>query len=125
MRLETSQIKTHQGTRLVSAKGAADRLGLSVWTVYAWARAGRIPTVRLGARRLFVQEDLDRLIATNRTPERLAHQAAGIGATRPPDGLQRQHPRRHARRVGAARLCGRPKVDGLDRRGSKKDRPKH
>ena len=52
--------------RLVSAREVALRLGLSVWTVYAWARAGRISSVRLGARRLFAVEDLDRLIADSR-----------------------------------------------------------
>jgi excisionase family DNA binding protein len=47
---------------LVSAREAAFRLGLSVWTVYAWARAGRLASVRLGRRRLFAEADLHALI---------------------------------------------------------------
>ena len=83
MRQETSEIKAHQGTRLVGAKAAADRLGLSVWTVYAWARTGRVPSVRLGARRLFAPEDLEQLITANRTSA--SNSALPDGQGKPPD----------------------------------------
>ncbi len=68
MRSETRETKDFHGRRLVGAKEAAERLGLSVWTIYAWARAGRIPSIQLGARRLFVPEDVEQLILENRTP---------------------------------------------------------
>jgi excisionase family DNA binding protein len=53
-------------TRLVGVRQAAGRLGLSVWTLYAWARTGRLPSVRLGKRRLFVPQDLEKVIADGR-----------------------------------------------------------
>jgi len=59
-------IQDEQQVRLIDAREAANRLGLSVWTVYAWARTGRIASVQLGTRRLFAVEDLDRLIADSR-----------------------------------------------------------
>ncbi len=39
--------------RLLSAGEAADLLGVSVHTVYAWVGEGRIPLVKLGRRTLF------------------------------------------------------------------------
>lgn len=59
-------IQSEWQIRLIDAREAASRLGLSIWTVYAWARKGRIPSVRLGTRRLFAVQDLDRLIADSR-----------------------------------------------------------
>lgn len=52
--------------RLIDARETASRLGLSIWTVYAWARKGRLPSIRLGTRRLFAVEDLERLITDSR-----------------------------------------------------------
>ena len=66
-------------TRLIGAHEAASRLGLSIWTVYAWARTGRIPSVRLGTRRLFHVRDLEQLVANGRalrdpdSPPRVFH----------------------------------------------------
>ncbi len=61
-------IQNEWEVRLIDAREVAERLGLSIWTVYAWARTGRIPSVRLGTRRLFALQDLDRLIAEGREP---------------------------------------------------------
>jgi excisionase family DNA binding protein len=47
---------------LMGVEETARRLGLSVWTIYRWARNGQIGSVRLGRRRLFMLEDLERLI---------------------------------------------------------------
>ncbi len=53
---------------LVGVREAARRLGLSFWTLYAWARVGRVPSVQLGKRRLFAPEDLEDFIAHRRVP---------------------------------------------------------
>jgi excisionase family DNA binding protein len=63
-------MQTGEATRLVGVKEAAGQLGLSTWTLYAWARSGRLPSVRLGKRRLFALQDLETLISTSRVPRR-------------------------------------------------------
>lgn len=56
---------------LLNAKEAAARLGLSFWTLYAWARSGRISCVRLGKRLLFDSSDLEKFIDCHKTtPEK-------------------------------------------------------
>lgn len=58
------QIKNYQG--LLSIKEASNRLGLSFWTLYAWTRAGRIPYVQLGKRKLFMPHDIENFIKQHR-----------------------------------------------------------
>lgn len=53
---------------LLSAKEAAERLGVSLWTIYRWARGGQVASVRLGSRRLFAEEDLEELVRQARRP---------------------------------------------------------
>jgi excisionase family DNA binding protein len=53
--------------RLFSAQETAQRLGVSLWTIYRWARSGRMASIQLGRRRLFSQEDLQALISQART----------------------------------------------------------
>ena len=48
--------------KLISAQEAAHRLGISFWTIYRWARTGRLASIRLGRRRLFSEEDLEELV---------------------------------------------------------------
>ena len=49
-----TRIGAHQAmNRLLSVSEAAELLGVSVHTVYAWVGAGRIPLVKLGRRTLF------------------------------------------------------------------------
>jgi excisionase family DNA binding protein len=55
-------------SNLIGVEDTARRLGISVWTVYRWARAGRLISVRLGRRRLFAEEDLQELVRTARQP---------------------------------------------------------
>lgn len=43
---------------LLSAPQVAQHLNLSLWTVYRWARLGKIPSLHLGTRRLFLVKDL-------------------------------------------------------------------
>jgi excisionase family DNA binding protein len=52
---------------LLSVHQAAERLGVSFWTVYRMARSGQLPSIHLGRRRLFVEEDLEKLIRSRRT----------------------------------------------------------
>jgi excisionase family DNA binding protein len=51
---------------LISVEQAAQRLGVSFWTVYRLARSGRLASIRLGRRRLFQEQDLERLISATR-----------------------------------------------------------
>jgi excisionase family DNA binding protein len=61
-------MRSNAETGLVGVREAARRLGLSYWTLYAWARVGRVPSVQLGKRRLFAPEDLEDFIAHRRVP---------------------------------------------------------
>ena len=51
---------------LLSVQEAAGRLGVSLWTVYRLARSGRLPSIQLGRRRLFAEEDLQELVRSTR-----------------------------------------------------------
>ena len=48
--------------RLLSAKEAAQYLGVSHRTIWAWAQAGELPVTRLGRRVLFDRSRLDEII---------------------------------------------------------------
>lgn len=55
----------------VSLKEAAQQLGISPFTLRAWAvYAGRLPFYRLGRRIVFAVADLDRFLAASRIPAR-------------------------------------------------------
>ncbi len=56
----------HGMDNLLSVEQAAQRLGVSAWTVYRLARAGRLASICLGRRRLFAAEDLEELIRKTR-----------------------------------------------------------
>ncbi len=51
---------------LLTVQQAAERLGVSFWTVYRLARSGQLASIRLGRRRLFAEEDLEKLIRATR-----------------------------------------------------------
>ena len=51
-------------SRLVSIGEASLRLGVSRITCYRWAEAGTLPSVKLGARRLIAEAEIDRIIGT-------------------------------------------------------------
>jgi excisionase family DNA binding protein len=51
---------------LMSVHEAAERLGVSLWTVYRLARARRLGSVQLGKRRLFAEEDIEELVRSSR-----------------------------------------------------------
>jgi len=52
--------------QLLSATEAAERLGVSFWTVYRMARTGELASVRIGRRRLFAVNDLEELVKSTR-----------------------------------------------------------
>ena len=54
--------------RLLSVKDFGALLGVSLWTVRAWAYKGRVASVKLGARMMIPATELDRLIAENTRP---------------------------------------------------------
>ncbi|MGH9466032.1 MAG: helix-turn-helix domain-containing protein [Terriglobales bacterium] len=55
---------------LLSLCSAARRLGLSVWTLRAWAARGRIATVEIGSRVLVSEGELQRIVAEGTRPRR-------------------------------------------------------
>ncbi len=63
----TRNAETKDFGKLLDIREAADRLGVSWWTLGRWARQGRFRTVRLGSRRLVPESELARLIASNMT----------------------------------------------------------
>jgi len=56
--------------RLISVEDAARYLGVQKNTIYSWARRRKIPSVKMGRRLLFDQEDLDRMIEAGKRRER-------------------------------------------------------
>ncbi len=56
--------------RLISVEDAARYLGVKKSTIYSWAWRRKIPSVKMGRRLLFDQEDLDRMIAAGKREER-------------------------------------------------------
>jgi excisionase family DNA binding protein len=50
--------------KLISIKDAALRLGVATITAYRWAESGRLPSIRLGGRRLVAEATIDRLVAS-------------------------------------------------------------
>jgi len=48
--------------RLLSAREAAEYLGISHRTIWAWAQTGGLPVTRLGRRVLFDRSRLDEII---------------------------------------------------------------
>ncbi len=57
-------------TRLISVEEAAKYLGVQKSTIYSWAWRRKIPSVKMGRRLLFDQEDLDRMIEAGKREER-------------------------------------------------------
>ncbi len=56
--------------RLISVEDAAKYLGVQKSTMYSWASRRKIPSVKMGRRLLFDQEDLDRMIEVGKRQER-------------------------------------------------------
>ena len=56
--------------RLISVEDAAKYLGVQKSTIYSWAWRRKIPSVKMGRRRLFDQEDLDRMIEVGKREAR-------------------------------------------------------
>jgi len=56
--------------RLISVEDAARYLGVQKSTIYSWVWRRKIPSVKMGRRLLFDQEDLDRMIEAGKRRER-------------------------------------------------------
>ena len=54
--------------RLLKVREVAVYLGIRPATVYAWARAQKLPSLKIGGRLLFDRRDLDRLIEKSKRP---------------------------------------------------------
>ena len=61
---------------LVDVSVAAQRLGLSHWTLRAWAGKGRIGSHKLGRRLLFSPSELDRIVREGERPRTVTVKAA-------------------------------------------------
>ncbi len=70
--------------QLIGVRDAAARLGVAPQTLYNWVSQGRIPSVRLGGRRLFDVRALERFVQEASTPER------DWPPARPPRGRRRR-----------------------------------
>ena len=55
---------------LISVEDAAKYLGVQKSTIYAWDWRRKIPSVKMGRRLLFDQEDLDRIIEAGKREAR-------------------------------------------------------
>jgi excisionase family DNA binding protein len=56
--------------RLISVEETAKYLGVQKSTIYSWAWRRKIPSVKMGRRLLFDQEDLDRMIEVGKREAR-------------------------------------------------------
>lgn len=56
--------------RLAPIPEAANRWGVSPWTVRYWIQIGKIASHKLGSRRLVPVSEIDRLITESRVPAR-------------------------------------------------------
>jgi excisionase family DNA binding protein len=61
-------MKSEIKPRLLSVKVAAGELGLSVWTLRAWAYSGRIGSHKVGNRLMIAPEEIDRIISESERP---------------------------------------------------------
>jgi len=52
-----------KSNRLISVKAAAERLGVSIISVYRWTEKGRLASIKLGSRRLVSEQAIEALIA--------------------------------------------------------------
>lgn len=55
---------------LNSLQTASERLGLSIWTLRAWAAGGRIATIKLGTRVLVAEDEIERIVREGTRPRR-------------------------------------------------------
>jgi excisionase family DNA binding protein len=58
--------------QLIDVRSTAATLGVSRWTIYYWARAGVLQSVKLGRRRLFELAELEKSVKRGRSARRLA-----------------------------------------------------
>jgi excisionase family DNA binding protein len=59
---------SEQGLQLLRIQDFAARLGISVWTARAWAYAGKISSVKVGARLQVPESEVARIITENLRP---------------------------------------------------------
>lgn len=67
--MQTQHPRSIQNRRqLLGVVEAADELGLSHWTLRAWAYSGRISSNKLGSRLMIPRSEIDRIIAESERP---------------------------------------------------------
>lgn len=68
--MKVAMRSTSKGPSPISIPAAADRLGVSLYTVRAWIRSRRLPYLKLGRRVLVDPRDLEALLRAARVPSR-------------------------------------------------------
>jgi excisionase family DNA binding protein len=61
-------MKSEVKPRLMSVRTAAEELGVSVWTLRAWAYSGRIGSHKVGNRLMIAPSEIDRIIGESERP---------------------------------------------------------
>jgi excisionase family DNA binding protein len=66
--MEKSVSTCTSAKKLLTVKQVADRLSISVHTVYKWAESGRLPAVKLGYMLRFDPDRIEKFITRGETP---------------------------------------------------------
>ena len=65
-------MKSEVKPRLMSVRTAAEELGLSVWTLRAWAYSGRIGSHKAGNRLMIAPSEIDKIVRDSERPRLVA-----------------------------------------------------
>jgi excisionase family DNA binding protein len=57
--------------QLLTVVEVADKLQVKVWTLYKWAREGRIPSVKISGFLRFKEEDVEKLVEAGYRPAKV------------------------------------------------------
>ena len=55
--------KVNQQEQLIDLQSTARRLAVSIWTIRRWVQTGQLASLKLGARRLVTESEIQRAIA--------------------------------------------------------------
>ena len=64
--------KTTDETRLLTVTEAAEFLRIHPITLYSWVSQGRIPSIKMGRKRLFDRKELEKWLQNKKVPEKFS-----------------------------------------------------